>query len=403
MFKIIWTKLLGFLAAILALFNLTLPCLPTNPADTGTAYPHVLVNGLMGWGSYEFYNELLPYWGMLSGDMLLRLGLEGYECYAASVDGTGSTWDRACELYAQLTGTRTDYGAAHAAALGHARYGKDYTGKALLQKAWSAENKLNLYGHSFGGATIRMLAWLMAEGSAAEQAATPDGSLSPLFAGGKGDWIYSVTGLSAPHNGTSAYEAAQWAESDGTLLAELKLRYNAVDPTGVLFDVMVGLCSQDGEILPDTAHYELTIDGAAELNRQMGIVPGIYYFSVATVCTTQQADGTWAPAQKDIEPLFYTRSIGIGKTMFTTPGGTVVDEAWLPNDGLVNVISAHHPFAEPHTDFDPAGNTSPAAGIWNVLPDFWGDHTSLMGDLLLSKDQTAYFEDLFALIDAIPA
>ena len=37
---------------------------------------------------------------------------KGYDCHAASVSPTGSAWDRACELYAQLAGKRTDYGAA---------------------------------------------------------------------------------------------------------------------------------------------------------------------------------------------------------------------------------------------------------------------------------------------------
>jgi len=35
--------------------------------------------------------------------------------YAASVAPNGSAWDRACELYAQLSGTRVDYGKAHTA------------------------------------------------------------------------------------------------------------------------------------------------------------------------------------------------------------------------------------------------------------------------------------------------
>ena len=38
----------------------------------------------------------------------------------------GSAWDRTCELYAQLTGTRVDYGKAHAEKYGHARYGRTY-------------------------------------------------------------------------------------------------------------------------------------------------------------------------------------------------------------------------------------------------------------------------------------
>ncbi|MDD7534311.1 MAG: hypothetical protein SPK18_10350 [Treponema sp.] len=36
-------------------------------------------------------------------------------------------WDKACELYAQLTGLVTDYGVEHFARCGHLRYGRaDY-------------------------------------------------------------------------------------------------------------------------------------------------------------------------------------------------------------------------------------------------------------------------------------
>ena len=94
---------------------------------------------------------------------------KGYESYAASVGPLSSAWDRACELYAQLTGTTVDYGAAHAAEYGHARYGATYD-KPLFA-GWSASKKINLVGHSFGGATIRLFLDILADGSAAEQAA----------------------------------------------------------------------------------------------------------------------------------------------------------------------------------------------------------------------------------------
>ena len=83
--------------------------------------PFVFVHGLSGWGSYDAQYKAMPYWGMLNGDLMAYLNSRGYACYAASVAPSGSAWDRACELYAQLTGTRVDYGAAHSAAMGHER------------------------------------------------------------------------------------------------------------------------------------------------------------------------------------------------------------------------------------------------------------------------------------------
>ena len=99
-----------------------------------------------------------------------------------------------------------DYGAANAAEYGHARYGATYD-KPLIA-GWSASKKINLVGHSFGGATIRLFLDILADGSAEEQAAAKaDGTeVSPFFEGGKADWVYSLTTLAAPHNGTTFLE-----------------------------------------------------------------------------------------------------------------------------------------------------------------------------------------------------
>ena len=47
---------------------------------------------------------------MRGGDLIAFLRKKGFDCYAASVAPYGSAWDRACELYAQLSGTEVDYG-----------------------------------------------------------------------------------------------------------------------------------------------------------------------------------------------------------------------------------------------------------------------------------------------------
>lgn len=71
-----------------------------------TNYPYVFVHGLMGWGEYDAHYKIFPYWGMFGGELLSKLEKKGYECRGASVSGTASAWDRACELYAQLTGSQ---------------------------------------------------------------------------------------------------------------------------------------------------------------------------------------------------------------------------------------------------------------------------------------------------------
>jgi len=89
----------------------------------------IFVHGLSGWGSYDKTYKRMPYWGMRGGDLMVFLREKGFNCYAASVSPTGSAWDRACELYAQLAGKKSDYGEVHSRSYGHARFGLDFTDK----------------------------------------------------------------------------------------------------------------------------------------------------------------------------------------------------------------------------------------------------------------------------------
>lgn len=101
---------------------------------------------------------------------------QGFSCHAVSVSPEGSAWDHACELYAQLTGTVTDYGAAHSERCGHDRFGPDFTGDPLIP-GWEAGRNLVLLGHSFGRATIRLFSEILTNGDGAEQEASAPGEV----------------------------------------------------------------------------------------------------------------------------------------------------------------------------------------------------------------------------------
>ncbi|MBQ1678724.1 MAG: hypothetical protein II062_04235 [Oscillospiraceae bacterium] len=353
------------------------------------ALSYVFVHGLSGWGSYDSQYRALPYWGMRGGDLMASLRSKGYACYAASVSPTGSAWDRACELYAQLAGTRTDYGRAHSAEYRHERFGPDFSERPLIP-SWDAQTRLVLLGHSFGGVTVRLLAALLARGDAAEREAGGS-DLSPLFAGGLGSRVCSVVTLAAPTNGTTAYELFLDPDFDpGRVPVPAWSR-------GLARLMSTGTKPRtDGRDPRDYADYDMEIDHALALNRRIGAEPEVYYFSVPCSFTEARPDGTHHP-KRGMEPLFVMRSCQMGAYAGKTPAGVPLDEGWRENDGLVNTISARAPFGAASRDLDPA---SIAPGIWNVLPTYNGDHMALQGGLTHRHDVLDFYLALLKLIAA---
>nr|MCR4594372.1 hypothetical protein [Clostridiales bacterium] len=355
-----------------------------------TSYPFIFVHGLSGWGSYDKQNDFLPYWGMFTGDLMEYLNDAGFECYSASVDPTGSAWDRACELYAQLAGTVVDYGEEHSKRCNHNRFGKDFTGIALIDE-WDSKHKINILGHSFGGATIRMLTQLLANGSEAEKNTTDKKEISPLFTGGKSDWVYSLTALAAPMNGTTAYDV----DGNESIGEDIKSKiYESMNKM-----MSVGTQKRnDGRADYDNANFDMLIDNAKKMNENIETLENLYYFSIPCCSTEKDKDGFCRPVEKKTEPLFMKPSTLMGKFTETTPEGFVIDENWFMNDGLVNTISATAPFNAPSQPFD---ENNIQKGIWNVLPVYYGDHMSLQGGIFRQNDVRQFYINYLTMINGI--
>ncbi len=404
-----------FLCLLLALVMAgSLLLLPAAAADTQQSgaerYPTIYVHGLMGWGEHDQIYAVTPYWGLTS-DLMPYLTGKGYESYAASVGPLSSAWDRACELYAQLTGTTVDYGAAHAAEYDHARYGVTYD-KPLFE-GWSADKKINLVGHSFGGATIRLFLDILADGSAEEQAAAKAAGteVSPFFQGGKADWVYSLTTLAAPHNGTTFLECCgdmtQFAAEASTAMAKL---LGISDFKGV-YDFQLeqfGFYRKDGETVlealdrvlhsdflshNDNVFRDLTIDRALELNDDIEIQPNVYYFSYAGDKTRQSMITGERTSAVDMTPLFVPFANQMcGYYDQTTAGGFRIDKSWAPNDGLVNTVSALYPTDSAgrcltksgktgYVQQDGYSNVDYQPGVWNVMPVRHYDHGNFIAGM----------------------
>ena len=419
-------------------------------------YPYVLVHGLGGWGESTGVNDIVPYWGSTSGDLAAQLREEGYEVYTPSIGPVSSAWDRTCELYAQLTGTRVDYGEAHSKEHNHERYGRTYS--EPLIDGWGEKTnggqiqRINLIGHSFGGATVRLLTSLLEYGSEAEKNASGE-NVSPLFEGGKGDWVFSVTTLCAPHNGSSLTEVIN---STGSVLGGMGTLGNILDATGLgslidlpdisnTTDLLISMCmlaSNLGQPVEgvydlmldhfgidsvteatmrnaietvvnsgnDHAAFDLSPDGAAKLNKTIRTVDSVYYFSYAYSTTYSSAilGGQIPSAAGTLLPLQAT-ALGMGLYKGETEGGIVIDEKWQENDGLVSVISAQKPDDENGnfhnknvTDINPKEIEK---GVWHVSKTLTGHHGTVIGlapfDAAASHKTVAFYTELFSFIETL--
>lgn len=416
-------KIIAAIVAVILIIALIIP-IPTGLYEKAFCeeyieYPYVLVHGLGGYGADSKINDINPYWGAETGNLAAYLRDDmGYEVYEASVGPFSSTWDRTCELYAQLTGTTVDYGEAHSQAHGHERYGRTYENK--LAGEWGSETKggqvlkVNLVGHSFGGATIRMLASLLEYGDEAEKQTSGD-EVSPLFKGGQGNLVNSVTTLCSPHNGSTLYYCVE--------------KYNVVDyalnfvffgsqlvqnnDVGNYYDFHLehfGIESGSQSIASllqtefgqgtDNAAYDLSPDGAAEINKNIKLVDSVYYFSYAYSATEQRGSKHYPDSSVlSWSDILYLPAGLIGSFSNNTVTDYPIDETWLENDGMVNVISAKYPFGDEWQDYD---SENIVRGVWNVMPVEKGHHGTVIGmDSTASKTQEFYL-GLFKMIDERP-
>lgn len=368
------------------------------------SYPLIFVHGMFGWGSSVGIDKYSPYWGATTGNLMEYMTQKGYEAYAPSVGPVSSAWDCACELYAQLTGTRVDYGIAHSNKKLHDRFGRKYD-KPLFEGF--GEKKIHLIGHSHGGQVIRLLAHLLTYGDERERAVTRDEDISGLFTGGKEHLISSVTTICSPNNGTSLYSICEEANIVAPLgritdfflavigrsflherLVDFQLEQYKLTPlrgekkAGKIITAMNKMRDSDDHVLTD-----LSFTGANALNEYIEISKNINYFcytSNGLNANNLEPENIKFPLLKPLCKLIAKRELPQNQC------GIEFNDSWRENDGLVNVPSALNPIDEPAKDFN--GIIEP--GIWNKMPVIIGDHGQA-GGLMADPDKLhRFYEDL---------
>jgi len=392
-------------------------------------YPNVFIHGMLGWGEREKMYDVFPYWGMICGSLVDKLGEKGYESYAVKVGAIASAWDRSCELYAQLTGTTVDYGKAHSEKYDHARFGRTF--EKPLFEGWGKPdengflNKINLLGHSFGGATMRMFVELLTNGSKEEKDATDKKDLSPLFAGGHGNWVHSLTAISAPHNGSTIFYAlpktmnfARYSTFTlGNILGNSnsnksydwcleQFRLSSLPYTEPQYGNMLNTVGIKKAVdSNDHLWYDLTLHGAKELNEKITCCKNTYYFSIAGQMTDEDMLTGHHSHSKGMFPLLWPLASAMGKYDHNDVNDIHIDSSWCANDGCLNTVSGLHPENEPFVNYKDVCGQKIKKGIWHVLPIEQADHGKIIGGSLQfigrSKEFVNYYLKHIEMVNSL--
>lgn len=368
--------------------------------NTLNNYPVVLLHGMAGWGESEWLTKLVPYFGFFRSNVLKLYRGMGYDAYVPTMGPFTGAWMRACDLWAQIVGGTVDYGKAYSERVGCERYGRTYD-KPLIPDwgtldAEGKRKKIVIIGHSYGAPTMKAFISLVAFGNEEERRVTPENELSELFKGGKEDWIHAGTTLAGCHNGLAMIEVFPlkavlpvWSG----LLFLFSLLFDYVGLAKRIWDMKLDAYKMTAEVGKTTSlsdklkgavvlgkqhfgnmAYDICFPGIDDLNATFPWPKNIYYFSYAGNAGRKNGDHyNWLPDKKS---FMLTRFIAPLTGALKNPSKGVTDE-WLPNDGLVPVISAVAPFNEPQDDFTALENCKP--GVWYKFPVAKKDHHSFEG------------------------
>lgn len=149
----------------------------------------------------------------------------------------------------------------------------------------------------------------------------------------------------------------------------------------------------------DTAADDMYPERAEEINKLSKPVDGVYYFSYSYQTTRKTLAGTQVPKIKTLVVLRPSATLlgAYSKNLFSD---YKIDASWLPNDGLVNVVSTRYPFTDEHEDYTPGMELETAK--WYVMPTREGDHGTVIG-MQCTKSQTlSFYYELTDLIESLP-
>ena len=110
--------------------------------------------------------------------------------------------------------------------------------------------------------------------------------------------------------------------------------------------------------------WDLSLDGAKEINSFLQVSPDIYYFSIVISTTSKREKESYHDPNEESSILIQIRSKLLGSMESYWSDGSKTDTLWYENDGVVNTISMYGPTtgkngADPIVKYDKADVIKP--------------------------------------------
>jgi triacylglycerol lipase len=208
-------------------------------------------------------------------------------------------------------------------------------------------------------------------------------------------WIKSITAISTPHDGTTL---SNLVSKTIPFLQNFIILGAVVETKFYDFDLQHwGFNRKENESwinyykrmrnhpswnTKNICSWDLSIDGAQELNTTLIAQPDIYYFSFTTSSTHKNNKSGKHLPDKSTSMLLRIRSKIIGSKTVHFADGTATDSMWFENDGVVNTISQKGPTtgengADPLTYYISSESVIP--GQWYNMGKIKLDHWKIIG------------------------
>jgi len=311
----------------------------------------IFIHGIFGWGPGELP---LSYWG----DALAQFTASGFEAHEVKCGPVSSFRDRACEVFAQITGRDFIYDVTNVEpGTKRSRVSRDERPQMKnappLLPDWSADHPVILIGHSAGAHTCLTLQRLLRD--------------DHFKVGSNADWIEAVICISGVLNGSTLAYKFGCDPATGVLKRDpMRLIKAGVDIANnipalphVRIDPWLQQWTNPDAFVSgkDNLAYDLSLTGCHAANASFSTNPNTYYLSLVTSIPVKRSSIFGFP----LPPMFPGMNFLLhGPATYQadvvdfTPGalplpnwGTTPElriDAWRENDGAVSAISQHFPF-----------------------------------------------------------